>query len=65
MGAPGGNNPYRGNGFVGTGDLEVIPEYHVPGRFEIGDGAEVWRITAGGDEILVAVRINGKWEEAL
>jgi hypothetical protein len=65
MGPPGGANPYLGNGFVGKGDLQVIPEYHVPGRFEIGEGAEVWRITANGDEVLVAVRIGGDWERAL
>ncbi|MBD3942205.1 hypothetical protein IF188_10910 [Microbacterium sp. NEAU-LLC] len=61
MGSLGSDNPYHGNGFVGTGDKELIPEYHLASPAKIGDNAEVWKITPTGEEVLVAVRLRGRW----
>ncbi|MFH8251275.1 hypothetical protein ACH3VR_12965 [Microbacterium sp. B2969] len=57
----GPDNPYHGNGFVGNGAKEMIPEYHLPAYTRLPDGTEVWRITPSGEEELVAALINEKW----
>jgi hypothetical protein len=62
VGAPGGGNPFLGNGFVGKGGDAVIPEIHLPNRTVIGDRSEMYRIGADGSEQLFAVLINGAWQ---
>lgn len=57
----GPDNPYTGNGFVGDGAKELVPEYHLPSRVAYESGTEVWRITPNGDEILVAAKVGDKW----
>lgn len=62
MGPLGTKNPYHGNGFVGTGANEIIPEYHLADYpSALTNGTEIWRITPSGEEVLAAVRINGRW----
>ena len=57
----GPDNPYHGNGFVGNGAKEIIPEYHLPAYTELPDLTEVWRITPSGGEELVAALVGGRW----
>src|SRR5690606_35493324 len=54
VGALGPDNPYLGNGFVGRGATEIIPEYHFGNgvRHVLDDGTEIYRITPTGDEVL-------------
>lgn len=54
-------NPFLGHGFVGDGSVQIIPEYHLPNRIEIGPGTEVYKITPTGEEIPFAVLTKQGW----
>lgn len=62
-GTPGlsSRNPFRGNGFGGTGS-EYLPEYTY-GRpsVRIPAGAELWRVTPDGSNALTAVFDGAGW----
>ncbi len=61
----GGNNqnplPFTGNGFAGGADANyALPEYTFSkevnnGYYEVIDGAELYKVTKEGDEILLAI----------
>ena len=53
-------NPFRGNGFAGSGG-NYSPELEYVARVDIPDGAEMWRIRPDGSEELVARYDNG-WD---
>lgn len=66
MDAPGGQNPYLGNGFVGKGENAIIPEYHLGAPVDgLKVGAEMWRIRPDGTESLVAVLRKEGWVRAV
>ncbi|WP_285138457.1 hypothetical protein [Microbacterium sp. lyk4-40-TSB-66] len=57
----GPENPFLGHGFVGDGGVQIIPEYHLPSRIEIGPGSEVYKIAPAGEEIPFAVLTKQGW----
>ncbi|MGI9821843.1 hypothetical protein [Agromyces sp. Marseille-Q5079] len=63
MDAPGGLNPYLGNGFVGKGGKEIVPEYHLENKVEnaFRPGSELWRVEPDGTETLIGVFSGGVW----
>ncbi|MEX0152055.1 hypothetical protein [Microbacterium sp. LMI1-1-1.1] len=57
----GPSNPFLGHGFVGDGGIQIIPEYHLPGRIDLELGTEIYRITASGEEIPFVVLTENGW----
>jgi hypothetical protein len=54
-------NPFRGNGFGGTGS-DYAPEFSYAGAsVQVSDGAELWRIRPDGSQEVAAVYRDGAW----
>ena len=47
--------PFTGNGFLGSTNGQIIPEYYSRSKLQLVDGAEMYEITADGLEILKAI----------
>ena len=56
----GGRNPFRGNGFGGTGG-GYLPELRYPERVQIPQGGELWRVGSDGKPELTAVFRGRQW----
>ena len=58
---PSPGDPFRGNGFGGTG-ADFAPELtYGTRRIDIPQGAEMWRIRPDGGQELAAVFRDGEW----
>lgn len=60
--------PYIGNGFAGgTGSNCITPEFEVSGYIDLLDGAELYKVTKDGDEVLMGIydkyKTNSKGEK--
>ncbi len=50
------NLPYTGNGFAGGADIyNVVPEFEFNGYYDVMNGAELYKVTKDGEEILLAI----------